>query len=424
MKKVHFVGIGGIGTSALARCFLQMGLVVSGSDCADSDLLQELENEGIKIFPQHNAANVPVDCDLVIFSAAVETSNPELRLAHERNLNVKNYFQALGEMSRKFLTVAVAGTHGKSTTTAMTALALEKASADPTVFVGAKVPQWGGKNFRAGGSKILVVEACEHFSHFLHFAPQVLVLTNVDFDHRDFFKTQENYFQAFSELIAKSQIVVADFSNENVQRVTRDFSGEKVDTSPLLKKVPSLQVPGEHNRENASRVLGVFQALNLPVEKAAASLQEFAGTKRRFEFLGERSGVKVFDDYAHHPAEIQATLKAARGQFPQEKIWAIFQPHMFSRTGDFLAEFSSSFRLANEVLIPNIFPARERAKDFPGISAQVLAGKIAKSGTVSRSTGGFAGTLQILRDETASGDILLFLGAGDIWRVARDFLES
>ena len=422
MKKVHFVGVGGSGTSALAQFFLSEKWEVSGSDRDDSMILEKLKSRGAKIFVGHRAENLPENLDLLVFSTAIDEGNPERAAAEKLQIPQKSYFQTLGEISRKFKTIAVAGTHGKSTTTAMISTATAAANLDPTVFVGTRVFEFDNLNFRAGNSEFLIAEACEHFRSFLNFRPEILVITNVEADHLDFYKTEENYEAAFEKLILQSKVLVADFSDLKIQKVARDFRGKKISTENFSP--PKLQFPGKHNLQNAQKVFGVFVALNLPAEIAEKSLRNFRGTFRRFEFLGEKNGVKIFDDYAHHPTEVRATLAAAREKFPREKIWAIFQPHQFSRTKFFWNEFAASFENADEILIPPIFASRDDPKNFPEITPEKFAEKIRAENKNCRAVLNFAAAVKILKNEIRGGEILISIGAGNVREIAEKFLEK
>lgn len=402
--------------SALARYFLAQGAKVSGSDMDESAILTELSTEGVEIFNGHKAENVPLELDLLVYSEAIPTDNPERQMAREKEIKEQSYFQALGEAARAFRVIAVAGTHGKSTTTAMLGLALPEA----TVFVGTKIFEWGGKNFHTGNSDLLVAEACEYRNSFLNFKPYIAVITSLEPEHLDFFGTSENYFAAFKKFIAPAEFLVADFGDPAIAAIAADFPRIKIDSRDFIAAVPPLSVPGEHNIANSSKVLGVFAALGRDQEKAKKALMEFRGSWRRLEQVASN----VYDDYGHHPTEIRTTLKALREKYPQKKIFCVFQPHQYSRTRFFLDDFGKSFDDADEVLIPNIYRVRDSEEDVRSVSAEDLVEKIRAHGVRARFTENFARTVAILRTEVGSEDILLTIGAGPIDEVAKLFCQK
>ncbi len=434
--KAHFVGIGGIGMSALARFFVSKGVEVVGSDEAPSPLLDELRAEGIYIFPEHNADNLDPESYELVYSEAIMPENPERMRAKELKIAEKSYFAALGDISQASNTVSICGTHGKSTTTAMAGLALEEAFADPLVILGTKVFEWGGKNIRLSAPPVLcnenecglfVVESCEYHNSFHHLSPNIIIVTNCEPDHLDFFADEEAYFEAFRAFAARlpeSGVLIADFSDVKIKELFGSIAAQKIDSAEFLSQVPEMAIPGDHNRQNAAHVLALFQALELPLEFAQQSLAQFRGTWRRFEHKGEKNDVQLFDDYAHHPTELRATLSAFREKFPQQKLWAVFQPHQYSRTHEFLEEFAASFADADEVLIPNIYRVRDSEEDVQSVSAEQLVEKISSNGTRARHTVDFAQTITLLQQETKTGDVVISIGAGPVHQVVEGFLES
>lgn len=430
MQSVFLSGIGGIGMSGLARLLVAKGVKVMGSDNTDSILLHELESEGISIFRTQKAKNIPDDCTEFIYSEAIPEDHPERQEARRRDIPQLSYFHKLGKISQDYTTICVAGTHGKSGTTVMAGLALEAAGMDPTVIVGTKVFEWGNRNFRMGKGRILLVEACEYRESFLYLRTDIILLTNIEPDHLDSYKTPENYYAAFRKFIGKLRekgTLVADFTDLKVQELARRHPGKEVYASRLLAEVPELSLAGDHYRENASKVLGLFQSLDLNLEVAKKSLRNYKGAWRRFERKGEKNGVMVIDDYAHHPTEIKATLQTLKEQYPERKYWIVFQPHQHSRTADFLEEFGKSFHGAAEVLIPNIYRVRDSAESVQKASAEILVETIAKNLEANqqvRHTKTFENTVQILEQETHPGDIILTLGAGPVHEVGESFLEN
>lgn len=359
MQKVHFIGIGGIGVSALAQIYLHQGNQISGSDQKSSDLIEKLQQSGAKIQIGHSETNIS-DQDLVIYSPAIPPDNPELLAAREKGIECLSYPQALGRFSEDYFTIAIAGTHGKSTTTAMTALSLTAAGLDPTVIIGTKVFEFNNQNYRVGKSKILVIEACEYRDSFLNFHPDILAITNIEPDHLDYFKTAENYYKTFQNFAAQIK------PNGHVIRT------EELQIQPL-----NLKVPGEFNIKNANLALKIGKILNIDQTKQIQTLENFRGTWRRMEFRGCKGNTDFYDDYAHHPTEIRATLRAFREKYePEAKILTIFQPHQYSRTIELFDDFAKSFEDTTEVIIPNIYRVRDSESDIAKISAQTLAEKI------------------------------------------------
>lgn len=433
--KAHFIGIGGIGMSALARYFLSRGVSVSGSDCGDSDLLHDLEQEGATIFREHRAENVPEDAYQIVYSEAISKENPEREMAEKKGILQKSYFSALGDISSTKRTISICGTHGKSTTTAMAGLALEAAGADPLVILGTKVFEWEGKNIRLPGSdplclpsenRFFLVESCEYHESFLHISPSIIIVTNVEPDHLDFFGSPERYFSAFRDFIHRlpeDGILIADFSQPDICSISKEFLGTKIDASQFVSEVPPLGVPGEHNRKNAANVLALANVLDIHPSPIRTALSQFRGTWRRFQKKGiTDQKVTVYDDYAHHPTEIQATLTALRERHPQEKIWVVFEPHQYSRTRDFLEEFSKSFSNADEVLIPDIYRVRDTEADVASMSAEILVSEIQKHHTSARYSESFSHTVAMLQKEVQPGDVVITMGAGPVYKVAELFL--
>ncbi len=419
-KHVHFIGIGGIGISALAKMMHHRGVKVSGiNDSESPKTLDELRNAGI---PIHNVPGESwniMEADAYVYSVAWEGRAPKvLEAARATGKPVLTYFEALGEVAKEYKVVAISGTHGKTTTTAMTAQALIAAGLDPTVIVGSLVNFGDGKksNFRASAStslsattsnKLLVVEACEYKRHFLHFHPYIFAVTNIELDHPDYYKDLADVESAFAEAASQAEIVLTTESIES-----------------HLLSVPELKVPGEHNRKNAALALAICDALDVDLEKAKEALENFTGSWRRFEYKGETSsGAKVYDDYAHHPTEIRATLSAIKqNQGNNQRIIAVFEPHMFSRTRTLFNEFTKSFEDADEVIIAPIYPARE--DPIVGITAQALAQAISQQGKNAQHTETLHDAVKIVDQLASSGDTILFMSAGDIYKEIPSIIKS
>ena len=404
IKTAHFIGIGGIGISAIARMFLLEGKKVNGSDVADSEVTEELRKLGAQISIGQRAENVLVDCDLVIYTIAITPDNPEFAEAKRRGIPLLSYPEALGIISKEKYTIAVSGTHGKTTTTAMIAKILMDAGLDPTVIVGSFLldAKGGRTNFISGKSKYLVVEACEYRRSFLNLSPKILVITNIDADHLDYYKNLDDIKSAFAELamrVPKDGVVINNFDSISLP------SGFK------------LKIPGRHNIENAKAALAVARALKIDDVVALKSLSEFSGTWRRFEYRGEaKNGALVYDDYGHHPTEIEATFQGARGLFPTQKIIVVFQPHLYSRTKDHLEEFGKCFARADAVILLPIYPARE--KDQGNISSQMVVDEIQKNKQSAYFVKTFAEAAEKATKFAGSDGIIITMGAGETNKVA------
>ncbi len=392
-----------------------------GSDRSDSALLQSLREQGIEIALQQDGSAIPDGCELFVYSEAIPQDAPERVLAAERGIRSISYFQGLGEISRDSFVIAVCGTHGKSSTTAMVARLLIEARKDPTVVVGTKVRELDGKNFRRGKSDIFLLEACEYRKSFHHLSPDIVLMTNVDGDHFDAFADITVYRKAFADflkLLPSEGIVVTHGSDPDAWRLAHE-SGKKVidaDTFPLI----ALQTPGLHMRQNARLALALAKVLDIPQPEAEKSLSGFAGTWRRMEVIAERAGITIIDDYAHHPVEIRATLSAMREAYPGRRIVCAFQPHTHDRTLKLYNDFLSAFTDSDLVIIPNIYNARSDIEtatvDLPkfmddlrkGSEVEVMDGKSLEQ------------TEKMLRNEILKeGDVLVCMGAGDITGLAR-----
>lgn len=418
---VHFVGIGGIGVSAIARMFLLEGKKVSGSDVAGSEVTEGLEKLGAQIFLNQRAENVPSDAELMVYSIAVPETNPERVEAKRRKIPEISYPELLGEISKEKFTIAVTGTHGKTTTTAMIAKILMDAGFDPTVVVGSFLldGKGGRTNFVAGKSKYLVVEGCEYRRSFLNLHPNILVITNIDADHLDYYKDMADIQSAFSELVSKlpeDGFLLINSHAHNLEPIVRASQSKNADWSNF--KVPvTLKMPGQHNILNAKASLAVAKVLGIDESKALKSLSEFSGTWRRFEHRGKTSaGALVYDDYGHHPVEISATLSGAREMFPKQKIVVVFQPHLYSRTKDHLQAFGKCFSQADEIILLPIYPARE--KDPGDISSEMVVAEIEKNGQSAYCVKTFEEAKIKALSLAESGDVIITLGAGETNKVA------
>lgn len=419
-KHVHLIGIGGIGISALARLLLKQGFAISGTNDSESvETLGELRAQSVAISLDLEAKNLP-QADLYVYSDAWLTNHPDvIAEARSRGVPAVSFYEALGEVANKAeCLIAVAGSHGKTTTTAMLIDTLEAGGLDPTGWVGSLRAKTKS-NFRAGGTKYFVGEADEYRRHFLNYAPKILVITNLEADHLDYYKDLADVQSAFRELaqkIPKDGFVVCDTSDKNVQPVIAGLDCGIVDYRSHLDLALPLKVLPLH-RINAAAVLAVAHVLMIDEQIARKALAEFAGTWRRFEYKGITArGAEVYDDYAHHPTEVSTTLRSVREQFPDKKIIVIFHPHLYSRTKAFMPEFAGAFRDADEVLVAPIFAAREQPD--PEVTSEILAEKIVATGKPARALVSLEAATEYLKNGPGKGDLVITMGAGDIYKAA------
>ncbi len=450
IQHIHFIGIGGAGLSALAKVLIEQGKVVTGSDQTASATTDSLIALGAHVAIGHRAENLG-DAQLVVISSAVRDSNSELIAARERNIPVVKRDVLLGEMMPDKIGIAVAGTAGKTTTTAMMAFVLSRLGLDPTFIVGGVLTNFE-TNARAGRSPYFVIEADEYDRMFLGLKPKHAIITNVEFDHPDCFADEAAVVEAFQQFVTlpslsandSAVIVCGDQSNaralrsvarnaisygfaeHNDYRIIDPQSDPRTGADFVVAKdrrsiaVAHLSLPGRHNMLNACAVLALCDQFKLDLTKVAQALAEFRGTHRRFEVVGEAHGVTIIDDYAHHPTKIRATLAAAREQFDGRKIWAVFQPHTYSRTRALLDEFAQAFDDADEVIVTEIFPSRET--DTLGLSSAQLVARM------QHPHARFLPTLdeaaRFLCARLRAGDVLITLGAGDVNTLGSRILQA
>lgn len=424
-QKIHFIGIGGIGISAIARMMLLEGKRVSGSDRDDTNITKELKKLGAKIYKGHRGSNLIKDTNLVVYTTAVNFSNPELKKAKKLKIPTLSYPEMLGLLSKDKYTIAVSGTHGKTTTTAMIAKILTDAKFSPTVIVGSLLK--GHKsNFIAGKSKYLVCEACEYKRAFLNLSPKIIVITNIDNDHMDYYKSLRDIQKAFGQFAAKlgrDGVLICDTGDPLLASVIKKVRTKcrVIDYSEIRLDFP-LKIPGGHNVKNARAASAVTGILGVNKKTIKKSLENYEGAWRRFEYKGKsKRGVLVYDDYAHHPTEIKATLRGTREFFGKRKVWCVFQPHLFSRTKILLEDFVCSFGDADEVIIVDVYAARETGDKIAG--AKILAAKIKQCHRAVRYGGSFARVEKILKKNTKKGDIIITMGAGDVFKIGDNLLK-
>jgi len=459
MAKVHFIGIGGSGLSAIARLLLERGDTVTGSDRTLSPFAVELQKAGARVYIGHHPRNL-TGADYVVRSSAIPDDNPEVNAARLAKIPVYKRADFLGQLMADKTGIAVAGTHGKTTTTAMIAWVLTELQRDPSFIVGSTMKNLG-VNAHAGQGNTFVIEADEYDRMFLGLKPRIEIVTSLEHDHPDCYPTFEDMFTAFESFVDLlpadgTLIVCADDSGAasliNQARkagkavVGYAIQGEMTIMSPTwiqartletnslggyrfqvlsnlsdanTSMTVDLQVPGEHNVRNALAALAVTELLGLSTQQAAEALANFSGTGRRFEIRGEANGVTVIDDYAHHPTEIRATLAAARARYPGRRIWAVWQPHTYSRTQTLFAEFSRAFKDADEVIVSEVYASREPLQEFT--SAEIVS-------AMPHASARYIGTLKeishYLIKQLKPGDVLLVLSAGDANQICTDVLTG
>lgn len=449
---IHLLGIGGIGMSGLARCLAARGWRVSGSDWASSRLTRDLESQGIRVLIGHDEDNLPADVSFVVRSAAVPEDNPEVVKARTRGVPVLKYAQMLGRLMAGGTGIAVAGCHGKTTTTAMIAYILTRAGLAPSFVCGGIIKQFRTNAAVSSGAH-WVCEACEYDRSFLSLVPRCAVITNIEEDHLDYYRDLEEIvgaFQEFAALVGKGGLVVGSMDNEPAAAIVsrlkphaegfslyREADWRAVDlrlegglwTFGILKGGESfgrvaLRVPGIHNCANALAAVAVANWAGVKPAVIQEALGEFEGCARRFEIRGEKKGVLVVDDYGHHPSEIRATLRAAVERYPDRTVWVVFQPHQFSRTRIFLKEFAASFHDAQMVLIPDIYEARDCEADRCAISSAGLALALRRNGREAHHLPTFDEVVSFLKERIRPGTLLVTMGAGNVVEVAERFLEE
>ncbi len=460
MTHVHFIGIGGSGLSAIARLLLESGYTVSGSDRALTPFAEEVRKAGATVYVGHHPRNL-TGADWVMRSSAIPDDNPEVQGARQAGIPVYKRADFLGRLMEDKTGIAIAGTHGKTTTTAMTAWVLSELGRDPSFIVGGVVNNLG-VNAHAGKGKTFVIEADEYDNMFLGLKPQIAVVANIEHDHPDFFPTLESMFEAFEKFVhllpADGTLIVSAedpgavalasrVGREGRNLVSYGVQSEMTINTPLWVQARdvkpnerggfdfvattnlagktstsvkvSLQVPGRHNVRNALAVLSVVSVLGLSRRKAAQALAQFTGTGRRFELRGDVNGIKIFDDYAHHPTEIKATLSGARARFPQARIWAVWQPHTYSRTKTLFLDFARAFKDANEVIVTEVYAAREPKEEFT--SAEIVSAMPHLSARYIKT---LPEVTEHLLKNLQPGDVVLVLSAGDADQISTDVLKG
>lgn len=430
IKNVHFVGIGGIGISAIVRMMIGEGKNVSGQDMQESEIINSLRLLGVDIKLGQSYENISEDTELIIYTIAIENYDLEF-FKKIKNSHIKSisYPEALGLISKGKYTIAISGTHGKTTTTGMLAEILSRTGKDPTVIIGSLMKN--KTNFIHGNSDLFLVEACEYKRSFLQLCPNILVITNIDNDHLDYYKDIEDIKSAFRELakkVPKDGFIVCDTSDTHAKDVIRDLDIKVINYKDFFDKNLKLKIPGTHNKLDASMALAVADILEIDKNQSVSAICEFTGTWRRFEYKGKlENGVKIYDDYAHHPAEITYTLEAFREIYPKEMEWnitVVFQSHLYSRTKLLMEDFAKSFLLADYVIVLPIYFARE--EDDGTVSAEILAKKINDYSKNAKSFDSFLQAEEFLKKNLKDMDeknIIVTMGAGEAFKIAEKLLK-
>lgn len=446
---IYFVGIGGISMSGLAEVLHAEGFTVTGSDRQKSALTKALEEKGITVFYGQRKGNITPDIDCAVFTSAIHPDNAEYIAVKELHIPSLTRAELLGQMMKNYQTpIAISGTHGKTTTTSMVSEILLHADLDPTLSIGGILKSIGG-NIRVGHSEYFVTEACEYTNSFLSFFPKIGMILNIEEDHLDFFKDLadiRNSFRRFAGLLPQDGALIINGDIPRLSELIQDlpckiitFGGSPAcdyyptgitfnETGcpsftlhgPLGKTLAiTLGVPGEHNVYNALASLALSELLQLPDDAAIKALAAFHGTDRRFEYKGCIGGVTIIDDYAHHPTEITATLKAA-ANYPHNSIWCVFQPHTYSRTKAFMKEFAEALSLADKVVLTDIYASRET--DNLGISSKTLQKEVEKAGCECYYFPTFDEIENFLLQNCINGDLLITMGAGDVLKIGESLL--
>jgi UDP-N-acetylmuramate--alanine ligase len=450
VRRLHLVGIGGAGMSGIAEVLHENGFVVTGSDMGEGAVIDYLKHLGIRVDNKHEAKNV-AEADLVVYSSAIPYDNPELVEARARRIPVIRRAEMLGELMRMKYTLAIAGTHGKTTTTSIVGEIWEEAGLDPTIIVGGVV-KGKGSGAKVGKGDYLIAESDEFDRSFLSMMPSSAIVTNIDADHLDTYENIDEIKEAFVQFINKIPFygqAILCIDDPNVQQIyskvrkpviTYGFSRQakyRIDNLRFEKGFPhfeifndkkslgefQLQIPGRHNVLNATAAVALAMEEGISADVARKAVAAFEGVQRRFELIGEKNDVLVFDDYAHHPTEATATLQGFREAFPDRRVIVAFQPHLFSRTRDQHEAFGSAFANCDVLLCTDIYPARERP--IEGVTGALVSDSALAFGhRNARFVGDQANLLPILKEELRPGDVVVLMGAGNIWKLGQKILEE
>jgi len=452
-RKFHFIGAGGVGMSGLARLLMENQAIVSGSDQAASAVTSRLSRLGADIHVGHSEGNLPPDTDTVVISAAVRESNPELQLARHKGCRIVKYAQLLGEMVNQFDGIAISGTHGKSTTSGWLTYCLKQVGVDVNFVVGAEIPQLDGSS-GGGASDFFVVEACEYDRSFQNYQPQIATILNIERDHLDCYRDEQDIIEAFYQFALGTKpdgLIVANGGDPNTAEIIRrlgtghtvltfgldgqyDFSAGNIREKDGFYQFDvfregqclgsaRIALPGRHNVLNAMAVIATAASIGVEPERILDVLNGFGGMDRRLMLKGQFNGVTVLDDYAHHPTEIRASLKAIRERYRPQRLWCVFQAHQYSRTKSLLDEFAGSFAQADTTILPEIYFVRDSEASRREVNAEILAERIRERGTDAQYIGRFDAVCDYLEQHVRSGDLVVTMGAGDVWKVADEYIQ-
>ena len=451
IKKLHFIGIGGIGMSGIAEILLDQGFGVSGSDRSLSEVTERLQKLGASIYEGHRAENIAADVDTVVYSSAVQSENPEMIEAQRRKIPVVRRAEMLAEVMRLKYGIGIAGTHGKTTTTSMTSLVLLEGGLDPTVIVGGKLSGLGGTNARLGRGEFIVVEADEYDRSFLSITPTIAVLTTLETDHLDCYRDLEdikNAFIQFAQKVPFYGFIVLCLDEPALLDIMPFLTKKKITTYGLNPQADvqavdirhadnqsfytlvkdnaelgtvTLQVPGKHNVQNSLGAIAVGLELGIPFDKIKSGIEKFSGVYRRWEKKGEAAGITLYDDYAHHPTECKATLAGVKAGW-RRRVVCVFQPHLYSRTRDFYEDFGKSFLLSDVLIVTDVYPARE--EPIQGITGELIVNAAKQFGhKEAHYVQDKKKVPAFLKSIVRPGDIVVTMGAGDIWKYGEEFLK-
>jgi UDP-N-acetylmuramate--alanine ligase len=451
-KRYHFIGIGGVGTSALAAVLMKEKAVVSGSDMQDSVLTERLSAGGAAVKMGHSADNLPDGLDGVVISAAVKDDNPELLEARRRKIMIYKYAQMLGLVMDRYKGVAISGTHGKSTTTGWLVYVLKKLGIESNFVVGADIMQLGSSS-GIGSSEVFIAEACEYDRSFLNLHPHIGIILNIEPDHLDYYSNIGEIVSAFGDFangIKTDGVLIAGGEDANVAKLLPALRDRHIltfglkdifDYSAAQIKLfadrteftclngereigrATIKLLGEHNVRNALAVIAAAETLGLDGKDVLSVLGGFEGMDRRLMKKAELNGITVYDDYAHHPTEIKASLKAMRQKYDGRKIFCVFQPHQYSRTRFLLKDFAESFKLADMTIVPDIYFVRDTEKSKTEVNSQMLVDKIRQNGSNAMFLDSFESICEFLKTNVKSGDILITMGAGNVWKIADEYIQ-
>lgn len=423
--KIYFIGIGGIGISALAKYCLKKGHKVYGSDVFDSDIIKVLQEEGAQINIGLQTKDNIKDFDLVIYSPAIKESNEEYVEAKKRNTKLLSYPEALSELASNMVTIAISGSHGKSTTTTMLALILIEAGLDPTVIVGTKVKEFGNSNLRVGNSKYLIIEACEYEDSFLNYNPDIGIILNIEKDHLDYFKNIENIKRSFNQFAKQSKKIIIE---KEMEKIIDSNNKIVFDRKKTIK--PILHIPGKFNITNAMHAIIAARELGVNDETSLKALSKFRGTWRRMDIDNNSFPFKIINDYAHHPTEIKATLKAVREKYISQNIYCIFQPHQYERTFNLFNDFKQAFGEAldknylNALVIYPIYTVegRESEEIKKKVNSEKLVLEINHQNCIFIKD--FEDAKTFIQNNLRKNDVLIIMGAGDIYNLYKYLLNE